>query len=606
VPPPFDPWLPWLLAGAGWAAAAVLAGVLGERLRRLRVELAAQRDGRQRGDEAHRLRIAELEACLDTQVAMRTAALQASEARLRTIFSTSFQYQGLLALDGSLLDANPTSLRGIGARLDEVIGQPFWDTPWFSRTPGAADTVRRGVQAAAQGRPVRHELRLQLPAGWRQFDFAMRPVHDRDGVVVAIVPEAIDITERHLAEERLRQAQKMEAVGQLTGGIAHDFNNLLQVISANLHLVSRLVDADEKVTQRLASATGAVRRGAKLASQLLAFGRRQPLAPRVINVGRFVGGLEEMLRRSLGESVEVEFIVPDGLWNTLVDPVQTENALLNLAINARDAMEGNGRLTVEAGNAFVGEDEARRLGELKPGPYVTLAVRDTGCGMTPEVLAQVFEPFFSTKPAGSGTGLGLSMVYGFVRQSGGHVRIDSEPGRGTTVRLYLPRAHQDADDAEPPPAPVPVPAHALAPRATPGEGAETVLVVEDDSAVRHATVEMLGELGYRVLKACDADQAQALIDERLARHEGLDLLFTDVVMPGRLKSPELARRARERLPGLAVLFTSGYARDAIVHGGRLDAGVELLPKPYSAQALAAKVRAVLDARERREPARAAD
>jgi PAS domain S-box-containing protein len=525
----------------------------------------------------------ELQSHLEALVAARTAALQASEARMRTIFATSFQYQGLLALDGSVLDANESSLRGIETTLDAVIGRPFWDTPWFARTPGMPQTVRQAVQAAAQGHSLHQEIRLLLPAGWRQFDFAMRPVHDRDGAVVAIVPEAVDVTERHQAEERLRQAQKMEAVGQLTGGVAHDFNNLLQVISANLHLVSRLTHADEKVMQRLASATDAVRRGAKLASQLLAFGRRQALAPRVVNVGRFIHGIEDLVRRSIGEGVEVEAIVSAGLWNTFVDPTQIENALLNLAINARDAMDGNGRLTIEVGNAFLDDDYVRGHVDLKPGQYVMLAVSDTGCGMTPQVLAQVFQPFFSTKPTGSGTGLGLSMVYGFVRQSGGHVKIYSEPGQGTTVKLYLPRAHEGADAVD----------------ATPGSGAEaggdeTVLVVEDDAAVRGATVEMLQELGYRVLKAGDADQALVVIDDAVAQHAAIDLLFTDVVMPGRLKSPELADKARERLPGIAVLFTSGYAQNAIVHGGRLDPGVELLPKPYTAQALASKVRAVLD------------
>ena len=569
-----------LLAGAVWLGWSLHCS------RRLHRDEQAERQRTAQLLAEAENRHAELQARLEARVAARTEALQASEARMRTIFSTSFQYQGLLALDGSLLDANETSLRGIGATLEEVVGRPYWDSPWFARTPGMPETVRLAVQAAAQGHPRRQELRLLLPAGWRQFDFAVRPVHDRDGTVVAIVPEAIDITDRHQAEERLRQAQKMEAVGQLTGGVAHDFNNLLQVISANLHLVSRLTRDDVKVMQRIDSASEAVRRGAKLASQLLAFGRRQALAPRVVDVGRFIGGIEDLLRRSIGEGIEVEFIVSGGLWHTFIDPTQIENALLNLAINARDAMDGNGRLTIEVGNAFLDDDYVRGQLDVKPGQYVMLAVSDTGCGMTPQVLSQVFQPFFSTKPAGSGTGLGLSMVYGFVRQSGGHVKIYSEPGQGTTVKVYLPRA-RDAEgqvDATPEPA--------AADDA--GGGAETVLVVEDDAAVRGATVEMLQELGYRVLKASDADQALVVIDDAVAHHAAIDLLFTDVVMPGRLKSPELADKARQRLPGIAVLFTSGYAQNAIVHGGRLDPGVELLPKPYSARALASKVRAVLD------------
>jgi PAS domain S-box-containing protein len=353
------------------------------------------------------------------------------EARLRTIFSTSYQYQGLLDVHGHLLDANATSLRGIRAELVDVVGRPFWDTPWFSATPGMADAVKAGVQAAAQGRSVREEIVVNLPDGRRRFDFAMRPVFDVDGSVAAIVPEAVDITERHLAEEKLRQAQKMEAVGQLAGGVAHDFNNLLQVISANLHLIGKYVPGHEKVVERVASAQGAVKRGAKLANQLLAFARRQALEPSVIDVGRFVVGMEDMLRRSIGGAIDIETVVPAGLWNTFVDPTQLETTLLNLAINARDAMDGTGRLTIEVGNAI--------LDDANPGQYVLLAVSDTGSGMPPEVLAQAFEPFFSTKPAGSGTGLGLSMVHGFVKQSGGHVKIYSEVGHGSTVKMYLPR-----------------------------------------------------------------------------------------------------------------------------------------------------------------------
>ncbi|MEP7102093.1 MAG: ATP-binding protein, partial [Burkholderiales bacterium] len=379
------------------------------------------------------------------------------------------------------------------------------------------------------------------------------------------------------AQEQLRQSQKMEAVGQLTGGVAHDFNNLLQVISGNLHLLGKGIAGNEALERRVTNAQTAVRRGAKLASQLLAFSRRQALEPKVVNVGKFVVGMEDMLRRAIGESIEIETLVSAGLWNTFVDPTQIENAVLNLAINARDAMSGSGKLTIEVGNAFLDPDYARGHADVAPGQYVVLAVRDTGSGMSPEVMAQVFEPFFTTKPLGTGTGLGLSMVYGFVKQSGGHVKIYSELGQGTTMKLYLPRAHEGED------AVVAVAAEPIS------GGSETILVAEDDEAVRETVVEMLGELGYRVLKANDAASALTLIESGIA----IDLLFTDVVMPGALKSPELARKARERLPQIAVLFTSGYARDAIVHGGRLDTGVELLPKPYTREALARKLRQVL-------------
>jgi CheY-like chemotaxis protein len=362
----------------------------------------------------------------------------------------------------------------------------------------------------------------------------------------------------------------MEAVGKLTGGIAHDFNNLLQVVGGNLQLLAKDVAGHDKAEQRLRNALAGVSRGAKLAAQLLAFGRRQPLAPKVVNLGRFVRDMDDLLRRALGDGVEVETVISGGLWNSLVDPSQVENALLNLAINARDAMNGHGKLTIEAGNAALTDDDATRHSEVTPGHYVMLAVTDTGCGMTHEVMEHVFEPFFTTKPEGQGTGLGLSMVYGFVKQSNGHINIYSEPGQGTTVRIYLPRVLQ-AEDVT-----IDVDSGVIV------GGSELVLVVEDDAGVRETVVELLSDLGYAVLKAKDAQDALAI-----------DLLFTDVVMPGPVRSPELARQARERLPDVAILFTSGYTDNAIVHGGRLDPGIELLSKPYRREALARKVRHVL-------------
>lgn len=390
----------------------------------------------------------------------------------------------------------------------------------------------------------------------------------------------VETSHRERVEESLRQSQKMEAVGQLTGGIAHDFNNLLQIISANLHLAAKHLAPDDGARQRLAHAGEAVRRGAKLANQLLAFGRRQALEPKVLHLGRLVLGMEDLLRRTLGESIDVETVISGGLWTTCVDPTQTENALLNLAINARDAMAGVGKLTIEVSNAFLDEDYARDHAGVQAGQYVMLALSDTGCGMTPDVMAQAFEPFFTTKPPGAGTGLGLSMVFGFVRQSGGHAKIYSEPGHGTTMKLYLPRSTL-GEEAVP-----------VRPAGVTEGGHETVLVVEDDDAVREAALEMLRQLGYRALGAAGAEEALAIVEGGQA----IDLLFTDVVMPGPLRSPELARRASEHQPGLVVLYTSGYTRNAIVHGGRLDPGVELLAKPYSAEALARRIRALLDRR----------
>lgn len=397
-----------------------------------------------------------------------------------------------------------------------------------------------------------------------------------------------EVAERRKTERALQQAQKMESLGQLTGGVAHDFNNLLQVIGGNLHLLSREVLGQPRAEARVQHALAGVQRGAKLASQLLAFGRRQPLDPRVIHIGKLLAGMDELLRRSLGEAVEVEVISAGGLWNTCVDPAQLENAVLNLAINARDAMEGNGRLTVEVGNVRLDQDYADANTEVTPGQYVMLAVTDTGSGMAPEVLEKVFEPFFSTKPEGRGTGLGLSMVYGFVKQSGGHVSIYSEPGHGSTVRLYLPRSLAE-EDRESLPALAPVEG-----------GSETVLVVEDDDAVRETVIALISDLGYRVLTARDPQAGLSVIESGAP----IDLLFTDVVMPGPITSREMARRAQERLPGIAVLFTSGYTQNSIVHGGKLDAGVELLSKPYTQQALARRLRQMLAARPQ-SPAHAA-
>lgn len=392
---------------------------------------------------------------------------------------------------------------------------------------------------------------------------------------------AAEITERRKAEARLLHSQKMEAIGKLTGGVAHDFNNLLQVVSGNLQLIARDVAGHPRAEERVANAMAGVARGARLAAQLLAFGRRQALDPRVVNIARLLQGMEDLLHRALGEAVEVEVVTAAGLWTTFIDPAQLENAVLNLAINARDAMKGSGRLTIELANMHLDAGYVDALEDVAPGQYVMLAVSDTGRGMRPEVLERVFEPFFTTKPEGKGSGLGLPMVYGFVKQSGGHVRVYSEPGQGTTVRLYLPRAMQ-AEDVEVRP---------LAAGPVTG-GSETVLVVEDDAEVRAVVVELLADLGYRVLRAGDAQAALSVIESGIP----IDLLFTDVVMRGPLKSPELARQARQRLPGIAVLFTSGYTENSIIHGGRLDPGVELISKPYTREALARRLRQLLDGR----------
>ncbi|HEY5801526.1 MAG TPA: response regulator, partial [Burkholderiaceae bacterium] len=399
---------------------------------------------------------------------------------------------------------------------------------------------------------------------------------------------AHEVHERAKAEEALRQVQKMEAIGQLTGGVAHDFNNVLQIISSNLQLLQTQSGDSAVHAKRLHSAIAAVDRGAKLSSHLLAFARRQPLQPAVISLARLLRGMDDLIRRAVGEAVAIELETPDDLWNTLVDPSQLENVILNLAINARDAMNGAGRVLIRVRNLAPQDQPDAVLAQVHGQPCVLLEVADNGSGMPPEVVEKAFEPFFTTKPEGEGTGLGLSMAYGFVKQSGGHIAIDSEAGRGTTIRVYLPRSlDAETELAELAHGPV-------------AGGTETILVVEDDAAVRATVVDMLGSLGYRVLKAASADEGLLVLESGAQ----IDLLFTDVVMPGALRGPELAERARALIPGLSVLFTSGYTQNAMQEGGKLKAGVELLSKPYRMEQLARKIRHMLANARQRDYARA--
>ena len=395
--------------------------------------------------------------------------------------------------------------------------------------------------------------------------------------------QLVDERTRELEQSRhaLYQSQKLEAIGKLTGGVAHDFNNVLQVIAGNLQLLRPMLDGAQLPLNRLDAAAQAVDRGAKLAAELLAFARRQPLRPIPTDLGRLLRNMDELLRQALGETVEIETVVTGGLWTTMVDPNQLENVLLNLAINARDAMKDGGKLTLELSNAMLDEFYAQTQVDVEPGHYVLLAVSDTGTGMTEHTAERAFEPFYTTKPEGEGTGLGLSMAYGFAKQSGGHIRLYSELGSGTTVKLYLPRTDQPEVLAVTLPAGPTVGGH------------ETILVVEDDLAVQATVIELLSGLGYHVLRANDAQCALSILQSGMA----IDLLFTDVVMPGKLSSTELVRQAKLLLPDIAVLFTSGYTRNAIVHGGKLDAGVELLSKPYRQEDLARKIRQLLGQRE---------
>ncbi len=380
----------------------------------------------------------------------------------------------------------------------------------------------------------------------------------------------------------LREAQKMQAIGQLTGGIAHDFNNLLQVILGNLEFVRAKLDGDAKLQTRIERAAWAAQRGATLTGQLLAFARKQPLAPAAIDLAATMPDLVPLLRRTLGEHIEVRYVESAGLWPAMADPAQLESAVLNLALNARDAMPGGGRLTIELGNKVLDREYARHHAEVVPGDYAMVAVSDTGHGMTPEVAARVFEPFFTTKPDGKGTGLGLAMVFGFVKQSGGHVKIYSEPGHGTTVKIYLPRAiGQLAAVGGRTAAPVELP-----------RGSATILVVEDEAAVREIACAILADLGYRVLDAADGEEALRVFGANAA---AVDLLLTDVVLPGKVRGRELSERVQAVRPEVRVLFMSGYTENSIVHHGRLDDGVHLIGKPFKREQLALKVAEVIGA-----------
>ncbi|MDZ7645225.1 MAG: PAS domain-containing protein [Woeseiaceae bacterium] len=375
----------------------------------------------------------------------------------------------------------------------------------------------------------------------------------------------------------LRRAQRLEAVGQLTGGVAHDFNNLLTVIMGNAELLNDEPDNSSRQAESLAMIMNAAARGSELTSHLLAFARRQPLAPQSLDVNSLIAGMDELLRRTLGEHIRIELMQSPDLWQAMADRAQLESALLNLLLNARDAMPDGGSVTIETTNTRLSEEYVTKKSEVRPGEYVMIAVSDTGEGMPAEVLAKALEPFYTTKDPGMGTGLGLSMVYGFAKQSGGHLDIYSEPGHGTTVKLYLPRAGAAPQERQP----------ETEPLAEGGE--ETILLVEDDAPVRQIAHRALASLGYRVIEAADGQEALRQLDA----NPDIDLLFTDLIMPGGLSGRELADEASRRRPGLKIVYTSGYTENAIVHHGRLDPGVILLTKPYRRADLAAILRRAL-------------
>ena len=606
-----DEYLDFLALIAGQITSRLASAEAFEMERQRAAALAEAAEMRERAAAA----LEQLNRQLSSEIALRTA----ERDRMRGLFQQAPSFMCIMSGPEHIFElVNDAYLQLVGHRqlvglsvreaLPEVAGQGF-----FELLDGV---YRSGKPYIGRYLPVSLQREDEKDPDQRFINLIYQPIFDHEGTVTGIFVDGFDVThqkraeaelqslnqtleqrveqrtqelrnalldleketvERENAQIALRQAQKMEALGNLTGGVAHDFNNLLQVVSGNLQLLSKDVDGNPRAAQRLENALAGVERGAKLASQLLAFGRRQPLEPKVINVRKLVQNMDDMLRRALGEEIELETIVSGGLWNTVIDPSQLENAILNLAINARDAMNGRGRLTIETANSVLDDDYARLHEDVRPGQYVLVAVTDTGSGISPDIIEHVLEPFFSTKTDGKGSGLGLSMVYGFLKQSGGHLKIYSEVGHGTTMKLYMPRTMQAEDSL--------TDANAIPAKG----GTETVLVVEDDDGVRETSVALLNDLGYRVLKAHDAQSAFAIVNSGIQ----IDLLFTDVVMPGAMRSTELARKAKALFPGMAVLYTSGYTENSIVHGGRLDTGVELLSKPYTREALARKVRHVL-------------
>ena len=482
-------------------------------------------------------------------------------------------------MDGRLISINPAWQHVLGFSEEELLSRPFrgFIHPAFTDVSDAA------LQAMKDGRQVRFENQIRTVDGsYRWFDWVGIPAGD---TFYAVARDITDVKAREKeleeAQDALRQSQKMEAVGQLTGGIAHDFNNMLAVVIGSLDLLGRRMgSADARARRYVDAAKEASRRAALLTQRLLAFSRQQPLKPEPIDTNKLVAGMSELLRGSLGGEVRLETVLASGLWRAHADPNQLENVLLNLAVNARDAMPEGGRVTIETQNAHLDARYAAAHLGTTAGQYVLIAVSDTGSGMPEDVIAKAFDPFFTTKGVGKGTGLGLSQVYGFVKQSGGHVKIYSEQGQGTTVKIYLPRLIGMERGAT---------AETARSELPNGDAQEVILVVEDEPAVRQFSIEALTELGYGVLEADGASKALQLLD----LHPEISMLFTDIVMPD-VNGARLADEVRRRRPGLRVLFTTGYTRNAIVHNGVLDAGVELIGKPFTIEELASKIREVLD------------
>jgi PAS domain S-box-containing protein len=501
------------------------------------------------------------------------AALNQEIEERQRIFETSQDLILVTDTKGTFVQVSPSSMTVLGYQPEEMIGRSATE---FIH-PEDIDSTREEMRSARRGEQMRnfetryvhkdgHAVNLTWMGTWSE------PVHRHFFV-------GRDLTEKQAAEAQFRQAQKMEAVGQLTGGIAHDFNNILTVITGTIGILSEAVANDPQMSAIAKMIDDAAERGASLTKHLVAFARRQPLQPREIDVNALVVETMKLLRPTLGEHIQINPLLAEDAWTALVDPNQLTAAILNLSLNARDAMPSGGKLVIESNNVYLDEGYASMHSDVLVGNYVMVAVSDTGMGIPAANLERVFDPFFTTKEVGKGTGLGLSMVFGFVKQSNGHIKIYSEEGHGTTVKIYLPRATGLAD----------TPVEAVAPSSI-QRGDEMILVVEDDKLVRRYVLTQIESLGYRTLEAGNAAEALEIID----RNDNIDLLFTDVIMPGLLNGRQLVDAALRQRPGLKTLFTSGYTENAIVHHGRLDTGVLLLAKPYRKSELARMIRLALD------------
>ncbi len=504
------------------------------------------------------------------------AALRKSSAEFRYLFRNNplpmWVYD---AASLKFLEINDSAVLGYGFSRDEFLKMSIFDI----RPPEEVARLQKNLAVeTASYQQSSNWMHRRKDGGIIRADIFSHAITFEGKSARLIV--ALDVTKRNETEEQLRQAQKMEAIGQLTGGVAHDFNNLLAIIQGNLELIKERIETDPRLSEMAGDALRATERGAVLTQHLLAYSRQQPLEPHVLALESVVADLTSMLSRTLEETIQVEASIAPDIWKVRIDPHQLENSLLNLAVNARDAMPAGGKLTIEASNSILDELYAAENADVTPGNYVMIAVTDTGVGMSSETIGRAFEPFFTTKTVGRGTGLGLSMVYGFVKQSGGHIKIYSEIGHGTTVKLYLPSAQEETAAA-----------HALRREAVVPKGnqGEVILVVEDDAAVRKLAIRLLTELGYETISAEDGGAALKIL-ETDAR---IDLLFTDVVMPGGMNGPALARKAQIHRPDLRVLYMSGYTKNAILHNGELDEGVHLLAKPFRKIDLATKVRDAL-------------